>query len=328
MFFKKRKSEKKEKPVTWKRIVLKSAILGTVAMTLGVGAGFGVYYFVEKSKGGDYSNVDVAAITDDLGKAQEKYNSAKRSGTPLESALKPSEMVNVALAKFSALESSKTIGLGKATAANVDQIIQSIQIRDGDLYFEESNSESSVVKLYDRMYQEGETTSCYWGQSLEYSKNEKKEYSNSDYADLMGRNVSDCMIYVISSKTTITKEETAKKLSGKGASKIQKEGNGYTVDLELNPQKAVVNYVKQMKNISGLKDYPAFSYCHLTFHLSEDLMPIDFTSYEKYNATKQSMPIPVEITGSLTTYFYTEGGYKIPGLGDETQSEYKTLSAQ
>ena len=324
MFFKKtnNKEPRVKKPASKKRIAITSSIIGVCAIALGAGAGYFAYTYTTKSAGGDYSNVNANALTDDISKAQAKLETAKTSGAPLEEALKPSEMVNLALNQFSEIESTKTVGLGSALSVGVTQVIQSMQIKNGDRYFEESNSMSSFVKLYDRMYQEGDTTTTYWGESSDYASHTPATYTNEEYADFMGRKVSDAMIYVISTKTVITDE--AKVSSSHGVSRIEKEEGGYVVDLELKT-KAVVNYVKQMKKISGLTGYPTFEYCHLTFHLSEDLMPISYTSYEKYNATKESVPLPVDIEGSLTTLFYYGETYEIPSLDAETQSVYENF---
>ena len=54
-------------------------------------------------------------------------------------------------------------------------------------------------------------------------------------------------------------------------------------------------------------------------------MPIEYTSYEKYNATKASVPLPVDIEASLTTRFFTTGAYEIPKLKDSTQVEYANV---
>lgn len=327
MLFKKNsktKEPREKEPATKKGIFITSSIVSLSAIALGVGAGFLIYNYAFNYGGADYSNVDATALTDDLGKAKAKLASAQRLGTPLEQALKPSEMVNLALNNFSSLEHTKTVGLGSALSVRITQVIQSIQIRDGDLYFEESNSMSSFVKLYDRMYQEDDSTTTYWGETSDYSSHTPVTYTNEAYAEMMGRNVSDAMIYVISTKTAITDE--AKVKSSYGPSRIEKEGDGYIVDLELKAKKSVVNYVKQMKNISGLTGYPDFEYCHLTFHIDKDLMPTSYTSYEKYNATKESVPIPVDIEGSLTTYFYHGGTYEIPDLTTDTQPVYASLS--
>ena len=315
---------KKAKAPANKKVVITSSIIGTLAIGLGVGAGFLAHNFLNPV-GGDYSNVDVNSLTDDISKTRQKYEAAKKAGTPLEEALKPCEMVNMSLDLFSSLESTKAVGLGSAYSMGVTQVIQSIQIKNGEKYFEESNSTSSLVKLYDRMYQEGNTTTTYWGKSSDYSSHDAVTYTNEEYAELMGRKVSDPMIYVISTKTSITDESKVK--SGRGISKITKENGGYTVDLELQKKKSVVNYVKQMKNISGLAGYPTFFYCHLTFHLDENLMPLDYTSYEEYKATKKEVGISTTIEGKLTTYFYHGDTYEIPTLETETQSVYESLSA-
>ena len=295
----------------------------SLAIALGVGGGVLAHHFFGPTASVNY----VAGETDDINVAKAKYESAKASGTPLETALKPSEIVNLAMDNYNSIPSTKAVGLGEAISLSVRQVqvIQSIQIKNNGEYFEESNS-IGLVNLYDRMYQTGDSTACYWGASLDYSSNPKNELTNEEYEDMMGRKVSDSMTYIISKKTTITKEANVK--SSYGPSKIVKENGGYTVELELNTSSkssAVANYVKQMKNISGLTDYPYFYYCHLTFHLTEDLIPVDYTSYEKYNATKSSVPLPVDIEGRLTTKFYVDGTYEIPSLKEETQSIYKAL---
>ncbi len=314
----------KRKPKSRKKVIITSSIIGTAAIGLGVVTGFLAHSFLNPV-GGDYSNVDADALTDNIEIARKKYEDAKKAGTPLEEALKPSEMVNLSLDMFASLGSTKAVGLGSAFSMGVTQVIQSIQIKNGERFFEESNSTSAFVNLYDRMYQEGDTTKTYWGKSSDYSSHEEKIYTNEAYAELMGRKVSDSMIYVISTKTAIVDEDKVN--SDKGVSRITKENGGYTVDLELQKKKSVVNYVKQMKNISGLTGYPTFDYCHLTFHLDEDLMPLDYTSYEKYHATKQGVGISTAIDGTLTTYFYHGETYEIPTLETETQSVYESLTA-
>lgn len=315
-----------EQAVAAKKPFPKKIIIPTVAasltITLGIAAGLFAAKMFKGAAGINYGDVDVGKLTDDLEVSKAKLDKARASGTPLEIALKPSEMVNLAFANYKELPSAKAIGLGAAVSMGVKQEIQSIQIKDGSRYFEESNS-LGLVNLYDRMYQEGDTTTCYWGESLNYSQNTAKEYTNEEYAEFMGRKVSDPLIYVVSAKTAITKEEKVR--SDRGPSKITKQDYGYLVDLELNPKTSVVNYVKQMQNISGLTGYPTFYHCHLTFRFDENLMPIEYTSYEKYNATKASVPLPVDIEAYLTTRFFTTGTYEIPKLTDSTQVEYANI---
>ena len=331
MLFKKKKTEidqeakssEAKSKASKKKTVIFYSLASVFTVCLGIGAGVLAHHFLGETKATDYANVNGDKLMDDPSIARSKFEQAKKKGTAYEETLKPYEMVNVALEQYSALPSTKTVGLGAAEAMKVNQVIQSIQIKNGDRYFEESNSTSAFVNLYDRMYQEGDTTTTYWGDDLNYASHEKKEYSNADYAAMMGRNVSDAMIYVISSKTSTSNESNVK--SPYGPSRITKESGGYTVDLELHPINAVVNYVCQMQNISGLDGKPSFIYCHLTFHLDADLMPLDYTSYEQYTAKKTGIPITTTITGSLTTYFYQGETYEIPTLQSETQSEYKAI---
>lgn len=304
--------------ISTKRKVITSVVVGVLAIGLGAGAGFAGYKLFGQKNTASYE-YDANALTDDIAIAQDKLAAAKKSGTPLETALRPYEMVNLAFANLSALPSNKSVGIGVADAGVSKQDIQSIQIKNGDSYFEESNS-VGIVNLFDRMYQNGDTITCYWGTKKDYSADTPTDYSLDDYIELMGRKVSDPCSYIVSSKTCWFKEENNK--SGKGVSSITKDGDIYRVECELNNQKGVTNYVRQMKNISGLTGYPVFDYCHLSFQISEDLMPIQYTSYEHYTATKASIPVPTPITGEMTVWFSTDGEYPIPSLTDSTSEEY------
>ena len=79
----------------------------------------------------------------------------------------------------------------------------------------------------------------------------------------------------------------------------------------------VANYQKQMKSISGLTAYPVFSYCHLSFVLDADLLPIKMTTHEKYEA-KMSMGISISANceGRLTTHYIDEEK-QIPSLDEQ-----------
>ena len=271
-----------------------------LGLGLGAGAGFGVHEMLKPTL--MTIEGDASAYLMDAEAAFEKYEAAKRKGTPLESALEPAEMISVAHTLFDAQEYSYCEGVGVSRAMGlVDQGIQSWKVRDKDRYFEESNSFSSFVALYNRMYQEGDSTTKYWGKTPNYGGNAPEEVSNEQYASEMGRQVSESIVYLVSPKT-----DSPVDLSGRGLSSIKKHDGGYTVDFEADPASSTLRYVHQMKTISNLKEFPSFDYVHLTYELDEDLNLLYFRNYESYRATLAS-GIGSTCEGSMTTVFRSAG---------------------
>ncbi len=274
-----------------------------LGLGLGAGTGFGVHEMLKPTL--EVIDGDASAYMIDAEAAFGKYEAAKKKGAPLESALDPSEMISVAYTLFSRQEYSCSEGVGVSRAMGlVDQGIQSMTVRDKDRYFEESNSFSNFVSLYNRMYQEGDTTTKYWGKTPNYGGNAPEEVSNEQYASEMGRQVSESIVYLVSPKTDSPVDR-----SGKGLSSIKKHDGGYTVEFEADPASSTLRYVHQMKTISNLKEFPRFDYVHLTYELDEDLNLLYFRNYESYRATLAS-GIGSTCEGSMTTV------YKVLGPGE------------
>lgn len=301
-----------------KKTIIVTSIVAASAIGLGIGGGFLVRSFIKPSQDQDYS-VDTAGLANDITVIRAKYDAAIASGTPLEEALGPAEMVNLAYDNFTSLSSNKMVGYGATVSSGITQVIESIAIKEGDKAFEESNS-TGVVNLYDRMYEEGDTITTYWGDNPDYASHVPIDYTLDEYADMMGRKVSEPTTYLISNKTIFKSE--VNNLSGDGISKITKTSSGYTVDIELNPVTGVVNYVKQMLKISELAKYPVFYWCHLTYQIDEDLNLVEMLVHEKYNVTKASIPLPVDCVGKITNKFFTSGTYQIPDVGANLRAEY------
>ena len=143
-----------------------------------------------------------------------------------------------------------------------------------------------------------------------------------EYADLMGRTVSDPLIYIVSPKTILNGDT----LSGDPSSGIYANSHGYTIEIEMKSEDGmmpgIANYQKQMKTISGLKSYPVFEYCHLTIETDADLNLISMTTHERYQADMGF--IKSKCTGTLTTH-YSTSDVSIPSLND--QIDYSAYQA-
>lgn len=255
--------------------------------------------------------------------ASKTLEKALTSNTPLSEALSPDQLVNIAYRNFGNLKMTKSIGIGSSVSiGGISQEIQSATFHVGERYFEESNS-LGIVNIHDRMYQEGDITTTYWGEKNDYANHPKQEMSNQEYATMMGRQISEGLIYIVSPKTISYDAD----LSGYGTSHIDKTENGYRIEIEMQQvdtssgkpmMPGITNYQKQMKNISGLKTYPSFAYCHLSVEVDSKGNLLSMLAHEKYDATMPIGPTAIEATceGALYTRYYSDGTYEIPTLGD------------
>ena len=291
----------------------KGKILGIVfavvtPITLGVGAGI-IFskFFVAKTT--DYSGLDANSLYINMDTVLAKYQDATKSNTPVEEALASYEIVNLAYHNYAQYENSKSTTIGSAVAAIVDQSIRGCSIREGDKYFEESLSKSNMVGVASRMYQNPDdnielhignpidATTATWG-------NEHYEYTYEEFTEEFGKTPSTPLIYIVSKKTVIADSDT-----------IEKNDDGYVISMSLNPKKSVINYVKQMKSISNLYDYPAFTEVNLTFHISNDLVIKRMDINESYYALKEAN-LGADTTANVKVYYEVDGDFKIPTLDE------------
>ena len=251
---------------------------------------------IEYSVGGD-------SYAPDIDGAVAKYEKARDSGKSFDTVLTVDEMINVSYYLFGQETNTWSRGVGGSFAAGlVNQGIFSTTVREGDRFFEESISASSFVKLYDRMYQSGDETTTYWGDDDNFASHPIQTYANEDYRSMMGRNVSDALIFLVSPKTLMLDETT---LSGKRKTGIYKSETGYVVEAELSPIYGTINYKKQMQTISSLKYQPTFDYCHITAEMDLDLTLRRMATAEKYIAVT-SAGVGSGAIGHLNTVYYHE----------------------
>lgn len=312
--------------------VAKYSGIALLSIGLGLGAGFaGAKLLKPTVTEIDLANNKSNVVTEAYLKlARTAYETAIKNGDPIETALTPDQMLNLAYESFSKFESTKAIGVGVSNAMGItSQAIQTCAIKQGDEYFEESNS-IGLVPIHNRMYQSGDTTTTYWGEKDDYENHPKKEMTNKDYADLMGRQISEGLVYVVL-PTTITEKSSAPGYENVDTG-IYKENDGYRIEVELGNKATtsgatympgVARYQKQMKNISNLSSYPKFDYCHLTAIVDADLKLISFKNTEGYTATMASIPVPAPCKAEMTTYYFADQEYKIPELTEKI--DYSTI---
>lgn len=247
---------------------------------------------------------DATSITFDIDTAYDKY--LNYHGNDLAKDFTPAELVNIGLEKYRRCENSYSITTGIASTM-VTQTIRNYQIKNGDRYFEESISMSSMVKLANRMYQEGKDGNImlYKGSAVNeelgsYSAN-GEEFEQADYKNYLGKTLNEMFIYIITDATILNSEIS--------------DENGYEIKLQLDTDMSVIFYQYQMKNISNLDKYPKFSSVNLTFTFNKDLELQHLYTDETYQAT---MGVTVDIHNMLDTYYYPNTELKIPEINEPT----------
>ena len=214
------------------------------------------------------------------------------------------ELINVALEKYRNFDYSYSFAKGTAHTI-VEQEVRNFQIKNGDEYFEESLSKSSMVTVANRMYQSGVggEVSIYKGsipgQNVEetnFTDNPTK-YTSEQYKEMLGRTLDQMFIYAISNKTILTQKSTVL------------DSQDVELYVELDPIKSTIDYQTQMKNISNLDKRPVFEYVHLTFKTNKDYELISLHVDEKYSA---KMGFEVSINNIIDTEYYPNKKYEIP----------------
>lgn len=294
------------KPKTRKGLVL-AIVFGVISPIIGgVAAGIVINkFFIGKRT--DYSkyNADDIKEANDVGLLMEKY---KVDDTDYSLTYTPWEIFNVSFALFSSHEYSSSLTIGNADAGIVQQSIRNATIRNKDRYFEEALSKSSMVAVANRTYlNEDSSIYLYRGQteSATIAKYEKVhyEFTTEVYSEAFGKIPSRPSIYIVNKKTVIKKE----------CSTIKNE-NGYQVNLKLNPNTGVLDYVKQMKSISNLNDFPSFYYVNLTLYTDDQLLVKSMSIEEKYFAAMGG--VGTDITARLDITYDVDIEKAIPKVDE------------
>ena len=244
---------------------------------------------------GDTSSLELNA--EELLRRYEEY----KGNTP-ENEFTATELINIGLEKYRTCENSYSYGIGTAHTV-VEQQIRNYQIKNGEQYFEESISTSSMVSLANRMKQTGKTgdVTLYNGTATDVEVGDYSgtptTYSQQDYINLMGRSLDKMFIYIISNSTVMN-------------SNVEKQDGNYVIDVELDPTFSTVNYKSQMKNISGLDKLPKFQYVKLKFTFTSEMYLKTMSVDEKYEATMYAMTVP--ITNEINYYYYPNEVMNIP----------------
>lgn len=277
--------------------IVTTSIVSTVAVAGGLAVGILLGKLLSPKVAPDFGELDTS-IEDDYEALKTRFASDKNVEN-----YKPYEIANISWLNFADVPNSHSVTLGVVDAGMVKQKIFGHDVRNGDSFFSESLSYSSMKKCGSRFYQEsmvkGYTPSDIKDNGTAKWKEETLVEETIDgHESKWGKKLDRPIIYIISSQT-VTSES------------ITQTNDGYVVELDLNPKTSVQRYIRQMVNISNLESAPEFSSVHLKFTISSDFMMKEFDVAEAYvvsvvgrNASK----------ATLNQKFYTNSTETIPDL--------------
>ena len=275
-----------------------TSIVSTVAVASGLAVGILLGKLLSPKIAPDFGAIDTG-LEDDYDALMTRFASDKSINS-----YRPYEVANISWLNFANETHTHSVTLGTVEASVVKQKVFGHDVRDGDSFFSESLSYSSMKKCGSRFYQEGDSVKAYTPTDIKdngtatWKESTLVNETLKSHEEKWGKTLDRPIIYIISEKT-VTNES------------IQQTSNGYVVELDLDPKTSVSRYIRQMVNISNLDKAPAFSYVHLTFTLSNDFVIQELGVKEEYVVYVVGKN---ESKGTLTQKFYTNSSETIPDL--------------
>ena len=283
--------ERERKQISRKRSILNFALVAIIG--IGSGLFLGSWYsYAFLSNTVDYSSFSESALLDNLDDTMKKAiqsnklsDSDKQNWVQIakEKGVTPKNLAtyeNVALAEYNLKNANSYIvyGTGKVeTVAN--QTVYSVKYFDGTTYMFESISKGliSVADAY-VMEKDANTVTKISGNNITSDHADwtgtKTTISTAEFKENNGPLPSEVFAYLISSKTTKSSSQiTETTVDGL---------KHYSIEITLDPVTSVMNYVKQVKQTSGLADYPSFDNITLSFTIDENWNFVKFNIVENY----------------------------------------------
>ena len=285
-----------------KKIKVSTIVTTSIVVTVAISSGLilGIYFGKNMSEPKtNYLGFDFNNYEDDNEALYKRYQSNQAVD-----AYKPYELVNIAIEKFARNEHTKTVTHGVVEAAIVKQQIFAEDVRNGNEWYTESLSYSSIVQCGVRFYQHTDSIDEYTASKVEKSgkasfpERNKKTVTYAEHEENWGKTLKRPVIFIISSKTVLDNTTF-------------KTDTGYDITLSLDPTLSVLRYVRQMKSISDLERYPEFKSVDVTFSLDKDLNLVQMKTVENYTVYVVGKN---ESVGKLTVDYYHDVNEAIPSL--------------
>ena len=281
-----RKTEK-GRPVTKKKKVLNFisyALVGIVAIVFGYFGGN--FYYANFMNKVDYSKFKASALRDD---EEAVYNQVVSRLTPDRSSAV--ELFVAAEYQLKRTEKYHAVVSGAVQPSiGSKQLISGAKGRDGDEIYLENISKGmmSIAEKYTYSVSQKQAT-IYHAEggaivdmsTVNYPSKPSWVMSEEQYLAEYGTAPDNpCIPYIVSSKTYIDKTDSVRSI-----------GNGtFEIKFNLTKDSSVVNYVKQIKHMSGLASYPTFKSVSVKAIIDSDFRFVSLYYEENYTVVYFGVP--------------------------------------
>ncbi len=240
----------------------------------------------------DYSQYDEASLRDDAKALSDKAQNKSPS------LYKPYEIFEIAEYRLFSHGSVRVSSSGGVDTI-ASQKIAGIKAFEDGVYFKE-NISKGIKNVGERTYYDlGKEITKYSASNINdemiatYKPSQKIDYN--EYLEINGVPMTSFVAYIVSSKTVLNINDKYEIIT------LDNGQTGYKFSLQLDPVFSVINYVKQIKNLSQLPNYPAFNDVTLTVVVDEQFRFISIETLEHY--TVNYMGVNAKCTGTLVENF-------------------------
>ena len=278
----------KGKPLTMKRKILNLisyALVGVIAIAFGYIAGN--FYYANCMDQPNY-NFNTSELRDN---GEEIYNRLQTTKNTVGIARQnPVEIVVAAeyLMSITTKYKGSVVGAVQPSIGS-QQTVRGTKGRDGNHFYVENYSKGmlSIAEKYD-YYADTDKAEVFRVEggavktdSADFGTTPKWTFNKAGFIKEYGTAPDSLMIpYVISSKTYIEGSDTVTALGG----------GKFQVKMALTNDKAVADYAKQVKHMSGLANYPRFERVTVSFVIDSDYRIVSLRYDETYKVTYFGVP--------------------------------------
>ena len=285
---------KKKKPV-WKKILATFMWIVIVAVS-SVGGYVAGDFIIAKIDTYDPSSIAVTELRD----SEESINAWRSKGINSLSAAQVFVVAesNLNSCNYYSMTTKGYDGGDKGIVKNSfkDQDIWGYRYRNGNVGYFNYYSTGIIPVINQTKFEFGGDSFTTYNGSLKADGSTKWEKeglvrNQEQYEEDMGTLAYYPIDYIVSTKTVIAQ------------STDRKNGENYSYTISLSPKKAVANYVKKMKYMSGLSDYPNFISIEMKFVVDKNLNFQSIAIKEEY---KVNYGMTVTCSGMLQYVFSYE----------------------
>ncbi len=258
----------------FKKIGIKNIVITSIVVVVGISGGLAIGIALGKlfSKGKAYNYeapIDTG-LEQDYDVLMQRY-----AENPDKDNFRPFEIANISWLKYAEEKYTHSVSHCVVTAAIVKQHVYNHDVRYNDTFFSEAVFHSSIKKGGFRFYQQGDFVNRYTASNIQpegkadWEESTLLVKSKEDHEEIWGKTVDRPVIYIFSEKTVL--EES-----------LTEDGDGYVIEMELDPKTANERYKRQMIGMSSLEQPPVFHKLHVAIYCDKDYNINKMVVHESY----------------------------------------------